>query len=668
MNRLSLLATFSILIASSVAFAEFTWTDSSVTEYTPIQKVHISELRSNINYVRGDIGMGGYTFTDDPLGDFTPISITHFTQPRLAINPIYASIGISAPSWGSAPASMGMINRLHLTEPRAKLDSVHNTILSYTCCGSYGYSGVPTDTGSVGSCPGVDDSACGIIDCSLRYTSTGTEGAYPADVEYCYNRLNRTTSRCDGINDCKDPNAAHCDSQPIDQIQYQCGECKYILDGDCTDNSLDSCSFWPYNTKSGTCARCDGSGEVFYPADDTDCGTIDCSGWYVNNGTAGSQSTQTCYSKADFTGINRCEGIRDCKDANTADCDSQSNVYEYDCGICQYIAPGDCTGTTRGTCSNYGITYSCSAEQDCDYLDEYYITGTQSATTTSYCTFDDYNDTTQKCDNNGACAALDCGTPVTTDVKTADTCKYITGCSGQTPGSIGNYDDTYSCGTQTCGPDYYAITGIQGSDSTSYCTLYDYSDKTKYCDGSGGCPDVVCDSPSSSTTLTAGLCKEISDCSESTSGTIINSDAGASCGGGNVCDGNGNCCTDQYEKRCVNEPGHYPKVYWYDSCGNQEELAEDCDFTPYCTDSYEYTTCSFDARVTYNHEVYPGCEDDGLYDHCTEFMTAKLKQIMCCDPDTDCAGCGWISCQNPFIGFLLSQCDIQTGPCTCSLW
>ncbi|MFH1971920.1 MAG: hypothetical protein ABIJ18_00405 [archaeon] len=33
-------------------------------------------------------------------------------------------------------------------------------------------------------------------------------------------------------------------------------------------------------------------------------------------------------------------------------------------------------------------------------------------------------------------------------------------------------------------------------------------------------------------------------------------------------------CVEHFEKRCVNED-----VYWFDSCGNQEEVAEDCDYT-----------------------------------------------------------------------------------------
>ena len=100
--------------------------------------------------------------------------------------------------------------------------------------------------------------------------------------------------------------------------------------------------------------------------DDAACGTIDCSGWYVQSGTESATATETCYNKADFTS-GRCEAYNDCKDENTADCSGQSNdASQYTCGTCKYIAADSCTGTTAGSCTNYGSGTSCGTCKECD--------------------------------------------------------------------------------------------------------------------------------------------------------------------------------------------------------------------------------------------------------------------------------------------------------------
>jgi len=100
--------------------------------------------------------------------------------------------------------------------------------------------------------------------------------------------------------------------------------------------------------------------------DDSDCGIIDCSSWYVKTGTKSSTSTQYCYNKKDITN-NRCEGVEDCKDANTADCNGQGNdILKYSCGTCKYIDDSDCTGTNLASCSNYPQGTSCGSGKVCD--------------------------------------------------------------------------------------------------------------------------------------------------------------------------------------------------------------------------------------------------------------------------------------------------------------
>jgi hypothetical protein len=130
-----------------------------------------------------------------------------------------------------------------------------------------------------------DDANCGIIDCSGWYVKTGTEGVN--DTQYCYNKTNITTNRCEGVDDCKDPNTADCDSQSNNALQYSCGSCKYISSSACTGTTLGSCTNYPRGTactevagghcrSDGTC----GATVVTYKSD----GSTSCSSYCASLG------------------------------------------------------------------------------------------------------------------------------------------------------------------------------------------------------------------------------------------------------------------------------------------------------------------------------------------------------------------------------------------------
>ncbi len=114
---------------------------------------------------------------------------------------------------------------------------------------------------------------------------------------------------------------------------------------------------------SGLCSECDGSGSMTSASDDSGCGIIDCDGmnYYFTEGSASAIGTNYCKQKdyADITS-NRCEGLNDCKDANTADCTSYSDLTAATCGTCKY-ATGACS-----SCTNYGSGTSCSSGMACD--------------------------------------------------------------------------------------------------------------------------------------------------------------------------------------------------------------------------------------------------------------------------------------------------------------
>ena len=144
----------------------------------------------------------------------------------------------------------------------------------------------------------------------------------------------------------------------------------------CTSGTIDCggvctfSSYLAYGTDVGTCSICDGSGGITAPADDSACGTIDCDGrdGYEISGTNSAFTTTNCIYKnyVDLTS-NRCEGVNNCKDANTADCNVYTSTTQAIAGICEKIS--GCSGSTSGTiivapdetklvyCSDPGIGY-----------------------------------------------------------------------------------------------------------------------------------------------------------------------------------------------------------------------------------------------------------------------------------------------------------------------
>ena len=126
---------------------------------------------------------------------------------------------------------------------------------------------------------------------------------------------------------------------------------------DCNDTNS---SYYP-----GTSYNCPYDKNCNAVTDDSGCGVIDCSDWYNWTGTVGVTSTQNCYQKADMTS-NRCEGLGNCTDPNTIDCETQPNVLNYTCGVCQYIDTGDCDNNVVGSCSNYDSSHSCAPNTHCD--------------------------------------------------------------------------------------------------------------------------------------------------------------------------------------------------------------------------------------------------------------------------------------------------------------
>lgn len=205
-------------------------------------------------------------------------------------------------------------------------------------------------------------SECNGVDCAGYYVQTGTQDQLT--IEDCYDKTDEpaATHYCDGGGSCQTA-AQVCPDNSADTLKYSCGICKYISSSNCVGTTLGSCSNYAAGTDTGICRECDGSGGERAPSDDSACGTIDCDGKNIYFTSGGASATGTNYCKyrnyADITS-NRCEGLGNCKDANTADCTSYVDSTAATCGTCKY-ASGACS-----SCTNYGSGTSCGTGMECD--------------------------------------------------------------------------------------------------------------------------------------------------------------------------------------------------------------------------------------------------------------------------------------------------------------
>ncbi len=317
-----------------------------------------------------------------------------------------------------------------------------------------------------------DDAICGAIDCTGWHRKAGTAG--PTTIETCYVHTTIVSNRCEGALNCRDPNSDDCAGQALaSEPQVSCGTCLYV-DG-CVGTTPGVCAPYAAGTPTALCEECDGGGGERAAADDSRCGNIDCSGWYALLGSAGPTTTETCHPRANLMAL-RCEGAGDCKDANTADCASQPPLAQAitTCGVCQRML--GCVGDVAGSCEDYalgtgaglcgvcdgaGNQVAAADDAACGVIDcggWYAKVGLPSPTETETC-YAHASISTSRCEGLGDCRdanSADCdGEPLgLSPQETCGTCRYMSGCSGATPGSCSNYPPgtptAGSCGAGVC--------------------------------------------------------------------------------------------------------------------------------------------------------------------------------------------------------------------------
>lgn len=104
------------------------WSDDPVTTTSPIRLAHINELRRTLDFWRAQNGLPAFSWTDAPYVEATtPIKAVHFTEMRSAIQDLWTDKGMGTiPDWtgGAAPAAGGAIRASHVNDLRLWTDLV----------------------------------------------------------------------------------------------------------------------------------------------------------------------------------------------------------------------------------------------------------------------------------------------------------------------------------------------------------------------------------------------------------------------------------------------------------------------------------------------------------------------------------------------------------------
>ncbi len=484
-----------VIILLFILTTIYAWTDNQITSNTSIKKSQVNELRAAIDDARRDVGLANYSWTDPVLNTSSYVRVAHFNETRTAIEQIYSRVGVGIPIWNGILNSSSIIRIIDIVGPRDNLTFINNTITSYSCCGKYG--GV--NTGSAGACPGTDDSVCGTIGCSGWYTSSGRT---------CYPKQDFTSSRCEGINNCKDANTADCATQPNAGAQISCGTCTDL--SGCSGTTPGSCP----NIGSGldTYGDCSGAytcvGQAIYK--NTCNGAGACAAVYTGTTCAGtcdsacSPGSGSCYDTSNgadplglcngYDGVNnyRCSGSN--VEAYTADyscsgagCAEFSGSWSFDhsCGggtpYCDSGSCVECTSDAHCNDGNACTSDTCSGGS-CSHGN--IADGTTAGSCTGGASCSGQQPTTLKCNGAGSCTAHNNGAACSGDCNSAcsgGTCVDTSGGSSAPASIVGTHGCTgstsYSCNGQqiedmskcSLGADCMWAVGIACSGICNYC-------------------------------------------------------------------------------------------------------------------------------------------------------------------------------------------------------
>ena len=560
------------------AMPAYAWTDDPLDPgITPLRVVHVTELRDAVDDKRYNFGFSSGAWTDSTLtAGSSLIRKVHMDELRdklddvnAVYSPVCPSTVPAAPAWEAITEGVTLVRAAHFTQLRSTVSAMGTARI---CCGACrkgsGAAGCTDQTtaqdlwsectanncvsgancNGAGSCTPTasqdPNSYCAGLSCAGYYNGWASE--------ICYLKANvdAATHVCDGAGACKAA-AAQCPS--MGQGASTGVDCGQVCESEvgCT------------GTTAGSCGN---------PGDDALCGTIACSARY-------GISTKYCYDRADITAA-RCEGVNDCKDADTADCDGQAlDTLKYTCATCKTFDGGACTGGTLGACATDQTTAqdlwndctanNCVSGANCNGAGSCMPTSSQDPNNTcgdlscaSYyngwvseiCYLKaDVSAANHNCDGAGACrtAAADCpsqGQGASSGVDCGQVCESEVGCTGTTAGSCGNPGDDANCGTIDCSGWY--------SRTSKYCVNYENIVSAR-CEGVNDCKDANtadCEEGGyESTQYTCGTCKDFDSgaCTGTTLGACATNQTTAqdlwsectanNCVSGANCNGAGSC-------------------------------------------------------------------------------------------------------------------------------
>ena len=400
---------------------------------------------------------------------------------------------------------------------------------------------------------------------------------------------------------------------------------------------------------TGTCAVCNGSGSCTQvPADDSACGTIDCDGLDT-----------TCRNYNDLTS-NRCEGLNNCKDANTSDCTSYSDP-SISCndgiwcnGSSDWCISGVCTGSTRD-CSD-GIT----------------------------CTVDSCNESTDSCNHvaNSSLCPSD-GNPCTNEVCTvgvgctssnnSNSCDNGAWCDGTDTCSGGtcsihagrNCADAIPCTTDSCN---------EGTDSCDHAPNNSACSNGLYCDGSEVCNvSLGCQAGTPVACSDGQWCNGTETCNESTdscqAGTAPNCADSVSCTTDSCNEATDSCTHTTNNSACQDGLYCNGAEVCNATTGCQAGTAVNCSDSQYCNG----TEICNESTDSCQGGTPMACNDSNICttDSCNEtFDRCDYIPTGVCCTNADCNDgnpCTDDICNNPGAGSSCSHPN-NTAVCNDGLW
>jgi len=292
---------------------------------------------------------------------------------------------------------------------------------------------------------------CSTVPCKSWIRPICVSGACRSDYwhydsvygDYTYNTYRIDTGCASGCNDYNECTNDFCNANGT------CGHTNKTNGTACTGGTCQNGTCCPCT--SGVC--CDGCNYKSSGSQPTGY-TDDTNGFCT--GTEGPTTTSYVYTRDYY-----CNGT----DANVHSSDTLRDT----CGSCKY-----CVNNTL-SCTNYGTSTLCGTDsRSCSINNYYWISGTQSPTTTSYCKYRSYSGTESvniNCNGSGSCSNYQtwsgCSSYSDTTMATCGTCQAVSSCSyaGQ---FCTNYSSSYQClaaGSWTCDSNCKA-----GRPAASYCS------------------------------------------------------------------------------------------------------------------------------------------------------------------------------------------------------